>query len=639
MSFQDLNIEPWLKRAVQAMGFTNMTPVQENSIPLFLKNKDLVVEAVTGSGKTLAYLLPAIQKVLRRDADEIGIGALVIAPTRELATQIFNVTQELLVYQDEDEDKDGDSNSQKTKTTQKRKLTAVNYIGGKDSVAQDIRLYKKTLPEIVIGTPGRINELLDNISTKGLEILILDEADTLIDMGFQKTLQSIISRLPKQRRTGLFSATMNDTISSFLRVAGLRNSVRITVNVAMKQQDARTPLSLSIQSMVVPVKFKLQCLLKLLSTTSFEKAIVFFLSCATVDYFTTLLAGMKLPYDIVPLHGKQAPSNRTRHFEQFVSASKKTVLFTTDVAARGLDIPNVDIVLQMDPPLDPKSFSHRAGRAGRAGKRGLSIVMLHEGREEEYEDLLRVRKVPIQRAEIPEGVCDETALKELVSTLRKACKKDRDIYEKGLRAFVSHVKAYSKHQASFIFRVKELDLPQMATAYALLHLPKMPELRDVEYTDEDFTAEKVDTASIAFRDTNREKARQAALEKQALSPESHQPSKKRKKQTEAWSKQKERKEKRVERREKRRNRREKIREARELGTADSVGKAKEAITSTNDSASEATTKPAEEETVPSDSGEDLSELDDDYRALKKEKKAKRVDRATKGKKVDILSGF
>ncbi|CAA21146.1 ATP-dependent RNA helicase Spb4 [Schizosaccharomyces pombe] len=597
MSFQSINIDKWLKNAVAAQGFKKMTPVQANAIPLFLKNKDLVVEAVTGSGKTLAYLLPCFDKVTRRDTDETGLGALIVAPTRELATQIFNVTKELLAYQPDSLDGG-------------KKLVADMYIGGKGTLTNDLASFREKNPSVVIGTPGRLNEMLSHISSKHLEILILDEADTLIDMGFQRTLQSIISQLPKQRRTGLFSATMNDTVSSFLKIAGLRNSVRVSVTVTSKKIDTRTPSSLAIQSLVIPPIYKVQCMIHLLCTIEYEKAIVFFSSCASVEYFNSLFLTYKLPFEIVALHGQQVQSNRSRNFEKFKKSNKKTVLFTTDIASRGLDIPNVDFVLQLDPPLDPKSFSHRCGRAGRAGRAGVAIVLLNDGREEEYEELLRVRKVPITRIDTPIEALDLSRLKVLTHELRKIVSKDRDLYDKGLRAFVSHVRAYTKHHASFIFRIKDLDLGQLATAYALLHLPKMPELKDTEISENIFKKFDIDYATIPYRDQVREQARRRRLEVEKTEPKKL--ARPAKIKNEAWSKQKEVKEKRNTRREKRKSKKEFLKAQKN----EASNNLKQEIVS------KAGAQETENDDLIDEESDALSELEEDYRQLKKSKKRK-----------------
>ncbi|KAF9578061.1 ATP-dependent RNA helicase ddx55 [Lunasporangiospora selenospora] len=202
--------------AVSTMGFSDMTPVQSGAIPLFMKNKDVVVEAVTGSGKTLSFLIPILEKIHRRQ-DKLQpseVGAIVISPTRELATQISRVLSEFEPF-----------------------LPTIRHqllIGGETSLEEDIATFREVHPDILIGTPGRLEDILSQkrggVNVKELEVLVLDEADRLLDMGFTLSLNKIMSMLPKQRRTGLFSATMTDGLHELVR-AGLRNPVRIVVKV------------------------------------------------------------------------------------------------------------------------------------------------------------------------------------------------------------------------------------------------------------------------------------------------------------------------------------------------------------------------------------------------------------------------
>jgi ATP-dependent RNA helicase DDX55/SPB4 len=225
------------------MGFTEMTPVQASTIPLFLKNKDVVVEAVTGSGKTLAFLVPLLERLGKVSLSDVKAGdvlAVVISPTRfltsgdladgrELARQIFSVLKGFLDVLPED---------------LVSVLSASLLIGGTSSVAQDLAAVKSKLPTILIGTPGRLHEIISasKLNMKSLELLVMDEADRLLDMGFKESLSGIIQALPKQRRTGLFSATMTEAVSELVRT-GLRNPVRVVVKVTgfKKGVEKRTP--------------------------------------------------------------------------------------------------------------------------------------------------------------------------------------------------------------------------------------------------------------------------------------------------------------------------------------------------------------------------------------------------------------
>ncbi|SAM01604.1 hypothetical protein [Absidia glauca] len=377
------------------MGFDTMTPVQAGAIPLFMKNKDVVVEAVTGSGKTLAFVIPIIEKLLRREdpLKNHEIGAMIITPTRELAQQINTVFN--LFVQDH---------------PRSDQLKLGLYIGGTTTLQQDILHFNKTQPRIMIGTPGRLEEMLMKsnklVNTKELEVLVMDEADRLLDMGFSQQLNHIIAQLPKQRRTGLFSATMTDAISSLVK-AGLRNPVRVVVKVedlSSKGNTQRTPASLEISYGICDADQKWTQVIRLLETEldqpeGARKFIIYVATCACVDYFFKLLkrSPSLAAYDIHSLHGQMDTKRRSAtytHFTQLPPAVP-AILLCTDVASRGLDIPDVDYVIQVDPPQDPKAFTHRCGRAARAGRKGKATVLLCRGREEAYVEFLKLRKIPL----------------------------------------------------------------------------------------------------------------------------------------------------------------------------------------------------------------------------------------------------
>ena len=205
------------------MGFTRMTPVQAATIPLFCTNKDVAVQACTGSGKTLAFLIPTLEILLRRDEPLTThqIGAIIISPTRELASQIFHVLS--------------------TFHLRVPSLTSLLLVGGVD-VQEDTEKYRADGGHIIVATPGRLEDTLvrcKDFQTKHVEVLVLDEADRLLDMGFEKSINNILTRLPKQRRTGLFSATQTSQVKELMR-AGLRNPAIIEVKVEDKHGRAQT---------------------------------------------------------------------------------------------------------------------------------------------------------------------------------------------------------------------------------------------------------------------------------------------------------------------------------------------------------------------------------------------------------------
>ncbi|KAG6916097.1 hypothetical protein DXG01_008424 [Tephrocybe rancida] len=518
------SLTPWVLDVISSMGHTRMTPVQASTIPLFMKHKDVVVEAVTGSGKTLAFVVPILERLIRREnklrANEIG--ALIISPTRELATQIHSIFSLFLSAQPDE-------------------------IDGASSSSLSTPEFNDTGADIVIGTPGRVEEFLLGkgkltVSVRELEVLVLDEADRLLDLGFQQVLTRILNHLPKQRRTGLFSATMTDAdaLSELVRV-GLRNPARIIVKVQSKkvrQEDGKRKVGEVIEERRIPANldnYYLQCrasekLLQLTHIISHEieqhrssQFIVYFSTCACVDYFYKILPGLLSPsITLHSLHGNLPPASRTRALSAFSSAlstpATPSILLATDVAARGLDLPHVDVVIQFDPPSDPKAFSHRCGRTARAGRSGRAWAIL-VGREVEYVDFMSIRKIPMKshaylsENSSPATIVDDNRhedarVADYLTRIRRILLADRGIHDQAAKAFVSFVRAYSKHEASYIFRIKDLDLVGVAKSFGLLRLPRMPELKDINRQDWDDA--EVDWDTYAYADKAQEVKRVAA---------------------------------------------------------------------------------------------------------------------------------
>jgi len=289
---------------------------------------------------------------------------------------------------------------------------------------------------------------------------------------------------------------------------------------SLSGDDKRTPASLQMTYLLTKPSEKIPSLLKLLSSLDPrpQKSIVYLSTCAAVDYFQHLLTSV-LPsnFSLVPLHGKLPPNVRQKNFAKFVTSVTPMILLTTDVAARGLDIPQVDLVVQIDPPSDPKVFLHRCGRAGRAGRKGLSVIFLQPGREEDYIPFLDVRKTPITQLLKPEVKVSEDEVKECTDKMRGVVLADRALYDKGQRGFVSWVKAYSKHQASSIFRIGDLDWTDLGNSWALVKMPKMPELK--KWDGDKTLGIKINMSEYAYKDKAREKARLVAMEEaKAASP-------------------------------------------------------------------------------------------------------------------------
>ncbi|XP_078729700.1 ATP-dependent RNA helicase DDX55 [Lampetra fluviatilis] len=480
-----------VEETLEALGFTTTTPVQAATIPLFLNNKDVAAEAVTGSGKTLAFVIPIIEMLLRRDGGlhKMEVGAIIITPTRELAVQIDEVLGHFL--------------------QRFPQFSHILFIGGSNPM-DDVHKFQANGGHVIVATPGRLEDLFkrsdEGLDLRGavrnLDVLVLDEADRLLDMGFEACLNTILSFLPKQRRTGLFSATQTQELEALVR-AGLRNPVRIAVKErgAAESSTRRTPARLDNFYVICRAEQKFNQLIAFLRARKQEKHLVFFSTCAGVEYFGKALQTLLHGVTVMSIHGKMK-DKRNKIFATFRSLPSG-LLVCTDVMARGIDIPEVDWVLQFDPPSSASAFVHRCGRTARIGNHGSALVFLLP-MESAYVNFLSInQKCPLTERAIQRNVVD------VLPQVRKAARTDRAVYEKGMQAFVSCVQAYAKHECSLIFRIKDMDLGALARGFALLRLPRMPELRGVRVTG--FVPDTIDTDTIPYRDKQREKQRRARL--------------------------------------------------------------------------------------------------------------------------------
>lgn len=549
------DLHPWLKDAILSLEYPTMTPVQASTIPLLSSSKDVIVESVTGSGKTLAFVIPVLQKLskfLYEDKDTLRKGhmfGVVLSPTRELANQIQSVFQKVIQYLPED-----------LKTIKTQLL-----VGSIGTVREDLQIFSTECPQILIATPGRFLDFISSttVKTNSTEIVILDEADKLLDISFHREVISILQKLPKQRRTGLFSATLSAAGDNIFKT-GMTNPVRITVKGANSINTA--PKSLNINYMVVKPEHKLTTFLKLIKDYRFKKAIVYFPTCTSVKYFYLILKHL-LPLDFpakfYSIHGQLTTKSRLNTLNKFSEAdtySNRHVLMTTDVAARGIDIPDVDLVIQLDPPTDPDVFLHRCGRTGRANKVGQAITFLNEDSMEiDYVDFMSVRNITMKELDAIDSPDHDMFQKKFKDYILS----DRALHEMAVKSYVGFVKYYTKHMASSIFRISKLDYLGIAKMYGLLRLPKMPESRHIpnEKMPEDgwLIEEKIDMDKYAYADQEKEKNRIATLE--SNKEKMIQDSKKRKElkvKNESWSKKIDTKEGKQERREKMKRKREAI---------------------------------------------------------------------------------
>ncbi|KFY84335.1 hypothetical protein V500_09396 [Pseudogymnoascus sp. VKM F-4518 (FW-2643)] len=344
-TFKDLGIIDSLCEACESLGYKSPTPIQQESIPPALAGRDLIGLAETGSGKTAAFALPILQALLDKPQPLFG---LVLAPTRELAYQISKSFEGLGAL---------------------ISVRCAVIVGGMDMVTQSIALGKK--PHIIVATPGRLLDHLENtkgFSLRALKYLVMDEADRLLDLDFGPILDKILKVLPRERRTYLFSATMSSKVESLQR-ASLRDPLRVQISTN-KYQTVSTLLQ---SYLFIPHPHKDTYLIYLLNDFAGQSAIVFTRTVNETQRIAILLR--TLGFGAIPLHGQLSQSARLGALNKFRAGSRE-ILVATDVAARGLDIPSVDVVLNYDLPPDSKTYIHRVGRTARAGKSGHAISIV-----------------------------------------------------------------------------------------------------------------------------------------------------------------------------------------------------------------------------------------------------------------------
>lgn len=357
-SFSELSLIPELLEAIQQMKFSKPTPIQSECIPHALEGKDIIGLAQTGSGKTAAFAIPILQALWEAQSPFFG---LILSPTRELAYQIKETFDAL-----------GSSMG----------LRSTCIVGGMDMMDQARELMRK--PHILVATPGRIMDHLEHtkgFSLKNLKYLVMDEADRLLDMDFGPALDKILKVIPTNRTTYLFSATMTNKIEKLQR-ASLNSPVRVAVSNKYQTAD-----NLVQSMMLVSDGYKNTYLIHLLNEYVGKSVIIFTRTCAHSQR-TSLLARI-LGFSAVPLHGQLSQSQRLGALNKFKSG-KANILIATDVAARGLDIPSVDLVINYDIPTDSKAYIHRVGRTARAGRSGKSISLVTQYDLEMY---LRIENV------------------------------------------------------------------------------------------------------------------------------------------------------------------------------------------------------------------------------------------------------
>ncbi|NLX48180.1 MAG: DEAD/DEAH box helicase [Euryarchaeota archaeon] len=368
-SFQDFGLREEIMKAIERMGFLEPTPVQVETLPLTMKGKDVIAQAQTGTGKTAAFGIPILESLTKG----VKPFSLILVPTRELGAQVSNELKKLSYYMDD--------------------VRVLPVYGGK-SIDDQIDAFRKGV-DIVVGTPGRVIDHLrrGTLSLSEIEVLVLDEADRMLDMGFIEDIEYIVSKVKKQRQTLLFSATIPEAIKE---IASRHMVDPETIMIGEEQIVLPTTKQVYFN---IERKNKIWALCRVLDAYR-PKAMVFVQTKVMVDIITKRLASYG--YRVGELHGDLTQAKREKVLNEFRSG-KTDVLIATDVAARGLDIDGVTHVINYDIPEDPEVYVHRIGRTGRAGKEGIAITFITSKEVHLLKKINEFGVTEISKEDVPES--------------------------------------------------------------------------------------------------------------------------------------------------------------------------------------------------------------------------------------------
>ncbi|XP_054020727.1 probable ATP-dependent RNA helicase DDX10 [Dryobates pubescens] len=448
--FSDFPLSKKTLKGLQEAQYRMVTEIQRQTIGLALQGKDVLGAAKTGSGKTLAFIVPALELLYRHQwTSADGLGVLIISPTRELAYQTFKVLR---------------------KVGRNHEFSAGLIIGGKDLKEESERIHNINM---LICTPGRLLQHMDETSyfyASDLQMLILDEADRILDMGFAETMNAIIENLPKKRQTLLFSATQTKSVKDLARLS-LKDPEYVWVHEKAKFS---TPATLDQNYVVCELQQKVNMLYSFLRSHLKKKTIVFFASCKEVQYLFRVFCKLQPGLTVLALHGKQHQMKRMEVYTCFVR-KKAAVLFATDIAARGLDFPAVNWVIQFDCPEDANTYIHRVGRTARYKEGGEALLVLLPSEEKGMVEQLAQRKVPVTEIKInPEKLTD------IQKRMQAFLAQDQELKEKAQRCFVSYLRSVYLMKNKEVFDVFKLPLAEYALSLGLAMAPRVRFLQKVQ---------------------------------------------------------------------------------------------------------------------------------------------------------------
>lgn len=441
-NWTSLKISSTMAGAIENLGFEKMTEIQAQCIPKLLKGKDILAGAKTGSGKTLAFLIPAIELIYQtRFKPRNGTGIIILTPTRELAIQIYGVCRDLM--------------------DQKFSQTFGIVIGGANKHSEATKLEKGV--NILIATPGRLLDHLQNTKFKYETLLglIIDEADRILEVGFEEDMKKILSIIPKKRQTILFSATQTEKTIDLIKLSFRSKPIFINIDA---NSTTSTADHIEQGFVVVDQSQKFILLFSFLKKNKTKKIVVFFSTCKAVRFYSELCNFIDLP--VLELHGQLKQKKRTTTYFEFVNM-KKGILFCTNVAARGLDVPSVHWIIQFDPCDDSKEYIHRVGRTGRGQNTKGKALLFILPCELSYLNELKKLKVPVKEFKFP---VDKLA--NIQNKLEQLVQEVYILYKNAREAYKSFIQAYAQ-QRKPIFDIYKLNLISVAKSFGFSIPPKV----------------------------------------------------------------------------------------------------------------------------------------------------------------------
>ena len=441
--FTDLPLSKRTQDGLRGAGYATPTDIQRVAIPLALKGRDVLGAAKTGSGKTLAFLVPVLERLwCERWTSEDGIGALIISPTRELAYQSFEVLRRVGSHHD---------------------FSAGLVIGGKSLQAEQDCI-KRT--NIIVCTPGRLLQHMDETADfhcSSLLLLVLDEADRILDLGFQRTMNAIVENLAPERQTLLFSATQTKSVRDLGRLS-LKDPEYVAVH---EHSQSSTPHRLVQSYIVCDLPHKLNTLFSFIKSHLAYKMIVFMSSCKQVKFTYEAFCRLRPGVPLMALYGRQKQLKRVGIYNDFCR-KKSAVLLCTDIAARGLDFPAVHWVVQLDCPEDANMYIHRVGRTARYEKDGKALLFLLPSEEDGMLEALQTKKIPIQKIRV-----NPKKTASIQKKLEQFCAQDPQMKHWAQRSFICYLRSVHLQSNKKVFDLHQLPTTEYSRSLGLAQPPRI----------------------------------------------------------------------------------------------------------------------------------------------------------------------